>query len=115
MKRLFVSTSIFDKDWEFLNLRDKELKLLQETILYDPKQAPVIQKTGGLRKMRFPLPNRGKSGSIRVIYADFEEFEITFLITVYAKNEMDNISEEQRVKLKRLYDELKNVLKGGRK
>lgn len=46
-----------------------------------------MQGTGGLRKVRFALENRGKSGSVRVVYVDFVVYETIYLITAYTKNE----------------------------
>lgn len=38
--------------------------------------APIMEGTGGIRKVRFPLKDRGKSGSVRVCYTDFAEYEV---------------------------------------
>ena len=43
--------------------------------------------------MRFAFEHRGKSGSIRVIYVDFEVYEKIFLITAFAKNEQENLTD----------------------
>ena len=42
-----------------------------------------MEGTGGIRKVRFPLENRGKSGSVRVCYKYFAEYEVTYLITAF--------------------------------
>ena len=96
MIRTFVELPIFRSRWKTLGLNDDDLKRLQEEILLDPKIGPVMKETGGVRKMRFALEHRGKSGSIRVIYVDFEAYEKIFLITAYPKNEKDNLSKAER-------------------
>ncbi len=48
-----------------------------------------MRETGGVRKMRFAFEDRGKSGSVRVIYIDFEVYEKIFLLTAYPKSEKD--------------------------
>lgn len=69
-----------------------------------------MQKTGGVRKMRFAFEHRGKSGSIRVIYVDFEVYEKIFLLTAYAKNKKENLSEAERNEIKQLIQVLENQL-----
>ena len=85
-----------------MGLQDDDLKRLQEELLADPKIGAVMRGTGGVRKMRFAFEHRGKSGSIRVIYIDFEIYEKIFLITAYPKNEKDNLTAAERNELKQL-------------
>lgn len=66
-----------------------------------------MEGTGGIRKVRFPLENKGKSGSVRICYTDFEEYEIIYLITAFTKNEQDNLSAEEKNVLKKLVKALK--------
>ena len=56
-------------------------------LMKDPESGPVIEGTGGIRKVRFPLENREKNGSVRVCYTDFAEYEVTYLITAFKKKE----------------------------
>ena len=60
--------------------------------------------------MRFAFEDRGKSGSARVIYVDFEVYEKIYLITAYPKNEKDNLSAQERNEIHRLIDILKAQL-----
>ncbi|MBR4961416.1 MAG: type II toxin-antitoxin system RelE/ParE family toxin [Clostridia bacterium] len=102
MTRAFIELPLFRAKWKDLGLDDKDLRRLQEEILADPKIGSVMQGTGGIRKMRFAFEHRGKSGSIRVIYIDFEVYEKIFLITAYPKNEKDNLTPSERNELKQL-------------
>ena len=52
--------------------------------------------------MRFPFQQRGKSGSMRVCYVDFEEYKVVYLITIYTKNEKENLTQEERNNIKKL-------------
>lgn len=72
-----------------------------------------MQGTGGVRKMRFAFEDRGKSGSARVIYVDFEVYDKIYLITAYPKNEKDSLTKEERNELRQLMDILKKQLEGG--
>ena len=73
----------------------------------------VVKGTGGLRKTRFADKRRGKgkSGSFRIIYLDFECLRLLFLILIYEKNEISDITQEQRNVLKRQITELKQKLR----
>ena len=67
----------------------------------------VAEGSGGIRKVRFPLKDRGKSGSIRVCYTDFAEYEVIYLITAFEKKEQENLSDEEKNVLKKLVKALK--------
>ena len=51
--------------------------------------------------------NEGKSGSARVCYVDFVVQEVIYLITVYSKNEKENLSQAERNGIKSLIEQLK--------
>ncbi|MHC1711909.1 MAG: type II toxin-antitoxin system RelE/ParE family toxin [Solidesulfovibrio sp.] len=61
-----------------------------------------IEGTGGLRKIRWARKNEGKSGGYRVVYYFYDVNFPVFLITIYAKNAQENISNEERNELKKL-------------
>jgi len=111
MTRLFVELPIFRSRWKNMGLTDDDLKRLQEELLADPKIGAVMRGTGGVRKMRFAFEQRGKSGSVRVIYVDFEVYEKIFLITAYPKNEKDNLTDTERNEIKQMIHALEEQLK----
>ena len=107
MIRTFIEVPLFTKRWKEIGLDDDDLLVLQIMLLKDPASGPVMEGTGGIRKVRFPIENRGKSGSIRVCYTDFEEYEVTYLITAFTKNEQENLSASEKAVLKKLVKALK--------
>ena len=111
MKREFVELPMFSTKWRKLGLTDADLRRLQEEMLEDPKVGDVMRGTGGIRKMRFAVEDRGKSGSLRVIYVDFEIYEKIYLITAYTKSEKDNLTKAERNELKELVGILERQLK----
>ena len=111
MTRSFIELPLFRSKWEGLGLTDADLRRLQVELLADPKVGAVMQGTGGVRKMRFAFEHQGKSGGIRVIYIDFEVYEKIYLLTAYTKNEMDNLSKEERNEIRKLITVLENQLK----
>ena len=108
MTRTFVEVPLFTRRWKEIGLGNEELYALQLMLLKDPESGPVMEGTGGIRKVRFPLENRGKSGSVRVCYTDFAEYEVTYLITAFTKNEQENLTTEEKNVLKKLVKALKD-------
>lgn len=72
-----------------------------------------MQGTGGLRKMRYAFEGRGKSGSVRVLYVDFEIHERILFLNVFAKDEKENLTKEERNQIKNVMKALEQELFGG--
>lgn len=109
MKRTFVETKLFEKliDQENDSSLESEVKSI---LLEDPKRGDIIQGTGGVRKVRIADKGRGKGkrGGYRVLYLDLPQKERTYLLLIYDKDNLDNISPSQKNKLKRIVTEIKN-------
>lgn len=114
LSRIFVELPSFMARWKSLGLNDADLLRLEIELLNNPKVGAVLQGTGGVRKVRFAFEDRGKSGSIRVIYIDFEIYEKIFLLTAYAKADQANLTKQERNDLKGLVELLElDLEKGG--
>ena len=109
MIRTFIEVPLFTKRWREIGLSDDDLVQLQIMLLKDPESGPVIEGTGGIRKVRFPLENRGKSGSVRVCYTDFAEYEVTYLITAFTKKDQENLTDEEKSVLRKLVKSLRDA------
>ena len=79
-----------------MKLNDDDLGLLQETLCANPEAGDLMQGTGGVRKLRLELQGRGKSGGARVVYVDFAVEEHLNSISLFAKNEQDNLTAKQK-------------------
>ena len=103
MKAEFVELPAFERHRaEYLD--DEGFRALQNTLMADSEAGDVIEGTGGLRKLRFADSRRGKGkrGGIRVIYYWWETGMQFWLFTLYAKNEMTDLTAQQRKILKTL-------------
>ncbi|MBI5300067.1 MAG: type II toxin-antitoxin system RelE/ParE family toxin [Deltaproteobacteria bacterium] len=70
-----------------------------------PKEGDLIPGTaGGVRKLRWSRGGRGKSSGVRVIYYYHSEAMPLYLLTLFAKNEMDNLSKAECNNLAKLVD-----------
>ena len=111
--RGFIESPRFHRRWFELGFTEDDLLKLELTLLDDPKIGPVMQETGGLRKMRYAFEGRGKSGSVRVLYVDFEEHERILLLNVFSKDEKENLTKSERNQIRKAMKQLEIDLFGG--
>ncbi len=105
----FVEMHGFYEDWKGLRLNDDDLHALQVLIMVQPAAPPVLEGSGGLRKMRF-APSRwnvGKSGAARVCYVHFPEWHIVLLVTAYSKDEQDDIPPDHLAAYRRAIERIR--------
>lgn len=109
MNALFVELPPFARHRQTY-LEDDAYRQLQLLLLSQPDVGDVIKDTGGLRKLRFADSRRGKGkrGGLRVIYYWWVGGEQFWLFTLYDKNEMADLSADERKLLRTL---LENELK----
>ncbi len=107
MKSIFIESSIFEKcrgDY----LSEEEFRLFQSELMLNPKAGDVIQGTGGLRKIRIANKGKGKRGGARVIYYFLEDKHRFYLLTIYAKNEVSDLSSDEKKQLKSFMEAWRN-------
>ena len=80
---------------------------MEAAIVADPAAAPVVQGTGGLRKLRWAGAGRGKRGGIRTIYFRQAGPEAIYLLTAYAKADREDLSPADRKVLTRIVAAIK--------
>ena len=84
------------------HLSNDEKQEIISHLANNPDSGDLIRGTGGLRKFRWSRNNKGKSGGYRIIHYYHDDNIPVFLITGFAKNEMENISMEARNEYKKL-------------
>lgn len=85
---------------------DKERERLIEALKTDPKAGDVIPGTSGLRKLRWKRPGTGKRGGVRVIYYFYDERGVLVMLTVYAKNDKEDMSAKDKKEYRALVDDI---------
>lgn len=85
-------------------LSDESFQELQQQMMQNPEKGDRIRGTGGLRKLRFkdPSRNKGARGGVRVIYYWHVEERQFWLFTIYNKDEMNDLSRDEKQLLKQL-------------
>ena len=101
MKGTFVELPAFERH-RSTYLDDDAFLALQNLLMNHPEAGDLIPDTGGLRKLRFADQRRGKGkrGGLRVIYYWWIAGLQFWLFTLYDKDEMDDLTPQQRKALK---------------
>jgi len=99
MRVIFIEDHAFERRRRGL-LDDEELARLFVWLADHPEHGKVIRNSGGLRKIRWGIRGRGKSGGVRVIYFWWISDEKILLLDIYAKNEKEDLSPVEIAKLK---------------
>jgi hypothetical protein len=72
-------------------LTDETYLNLQNYLMLHPDAGDVIRETGGCRKLRWAVEGRGKRGGVRIIYYYRRSNGQIWMLTIFAKNEVENI------------------------
>ena len=86
------------------HLTQEERQAIIDFLAKNPKSGDLMQGTGGVRKLRWSKGNRGKSGGVRVIYYFHSDKLPLYLVTLFAKNERDNLTDQECNDLAKLVD-----------
>jgi len=101
---LIVETAVFTKRIQAI-LPDEQYRLLQNQLVENPQLGKVIPGSGGLRKVRWSIADKGKRGGIGVIYYWSAARATILMLFVYPKSVQDDLTPEQLKALKRILDE----------
>jgi hypothetical protein len=77
-------------------MSDAERMAAVDAIAAAPETGDLMEGGGGIRKMRFGVGGRGKSGGVRIVYYYHCSDVPVFLLTVFAKNEKANLTKAER-------------------
>ena len=89
-----AETSIFTKEITEI-LSDDAYREFQEYLVAHPESGDVIKGSGGLRKIRWKVPGRGKRGGIRTIYNYYRDESLLLMIYVYEKSKTSDLTPKQ--------------------
>ncbi|PJG84590.1 type II toxin-antitoxin system RelE/ParE family toxin [Conservatibacter flavescens] len=65
-----------------------------------PLMGDVIPQADGMRKIRWQANGKGKRGGARIIYFNLLENGVIVMVDIYAKNEKENLSNQEIQQLK---------------
>lgn len=87
---VFIETKLFTRLFDEI-FSDDDLAELQDFLRANPEAGDIVPGSGGVRKMRWAMPGRGKRGGLRIIYYLRSKQGQIWLLTLYRKSETDNI------------------------
>ena len=83
-------------------LPEEDHDALKAYLAEHPKAGVIMEGTGGVRKLRWAIPGKGKSGGARVIYFYHDDDMPLYMLTMFGKNEKSNLTKKERNDLKDL-------------
>jgi len=96
-------TKLFSKlVYKYIN--DLEFLRIVSQLLENPKKGDIVKGAGGLRKLRWGLDSKGKSGGLRIIYYHESE-KLLLFVFIYSKSETAELTKEQYMVLKQIIEE----------
>lgn len=90
-----IETASFIRQAERQGMTDDERFELIGYLAANPDAGNLIKQSGGCRKVRFAGKGKGKSGGFRVITFYAGTTIPVFLLTVYAKGNLGNLTDAQ--------------------
>lgn len=96
---VIIETSIFTRIIQGF-LDDEDYAEFQSALVQQPDLGDLIRGSGGLRKVRWRVPGKGKRGGLRIIYYRLTQDDQILLLYAYAKSMQENLSESQLAALR---------------
>lgn len=93
-------------------LDEDELDRLKNFLSNNPQSGEIIPGLRGIRKMRWQVDHKGKSGGVRIIYLFYNASMPVFLLNIYKKSEKSDMSSKEKKILNSMVDELVSVYGG---
>jgi mRNA-degrading endonuclease RelE of RelBE toxin-antitoxin system len=91
MNQLFVEAKPFSRKWPNY-LTEDELRKFQNYLLVTPDAGEIVKGAGGIRKVRWNVAGGGKRGGLRIIYYWKTSLDQIYLLTIYRKNELADLT-----------------------
>lgn len=103
MNVMFVEAKSFSRRWPDY-LTEDELREFHNYLLETPDAGDVIKDTGGIRKIRWKTKGSGKRGGVRIIYFWQVPDGQIYLLTIYQKNEFEDLTKDEYKLLKKVVE-----------
>ena len=89
-----VETNSFIADAKACMTNDERSGAI-DMLAANPECGDIVPGGGGIRKVRFAIGEKGKSGGVRIIYYFHNERVPVFLLAVFAKKDQANLTKAE--------------------
>ncbi len=96
---VIVETPVFSNQIKAM-MDDELYRQLQEALIVRPDAGDLIKGSGGLRKIRWKLKGKGKSGGVRVIYYWYTSADQIYMLYAYTKSKQSDLTSDDVATLK---------------
>lgn len=100
-----AETHSFQKESQKI-LGESEVDKLKNFLSLNPHSGDIIPGLRGIRKIRWQVNQKGKSGGARIIYFFYNTNMPVFLLDIYRKSEKSDMSFKEKKMLNNMVDEL---------
>jgi mRNA-degrading endonuclease RelE of RelBE toxin-antitoxin system len=101
---IFRETTIFTQKLLEI-LPDDQYSDLQKALANNPELGEIISGGGGIRKVRWSLPGKGKRSGVRIIYYWAVSRDLILMLLIYPKSRQTDLTPAEIAILKRLVKE----------
>lgn len=105
-----AETPTFSRQVEKLFDEDGRKELI-EFLAENPLAGDEIEGTGGVRKLRFAVPGRGKRGGARIIYYYLDDEFPLYALLAYPKNAKTDLTPDEKKAARKFVLKLKAARK----
>lgn len=99
-----VETPLFTQIIQNL-IEEGSYRELQAVLIENPEIGKIIPGSGGIRKIRWTLPGKGKRGGARVLYYWYTSRNQILMLYAYAKSKKEDLTPQQLKALKTILEE----------
>lgn len=90
---------------------EEEKNSIIDYLAENPTAGDEIPGTGGVRKIRFALQGRGKSGGARVVYYYLDDMFPIYALLAYPKNAKTDLTSDEKKAVRKFVTALKATRK----
>lgn len=107
-KHTIAETQAYLKQADRIGLTAEERAAIKLFLADNPEAGDLIRGSGGVRKVRFGIRGKGKSGGVRLFTFYWSADNPLYLLTVIAKSKQANLTDAQIAVLAQIVKDLKD-------
>src|SRR5688572_15694171 len=100
-----VETNVFYRECRKI-LTEDQVEEMKGFLAVNPTAGDLIPALRGIRKLRWRINQKGKSGGVRIIYFFYNKDMPLFLLDIYSKSARTDLKARQKNVLNKLIDDL---------